>query len=168
MILLQLLVVGTRTVVETIHPRVTYQLNQVLVAMLVLGQHYQVVSTQVFLAFFQHHVASACHIHLATKNGLKRFKSVFFTLFVHTVAYVVKFLNAEHVAVVGNGHTLHAIADSFVYKLFDTRLSVEYRVICMYVQMYEIFHRFLLKCLFLWSKVTPIFRDYQKKNVKSL
>ena len=133
MILLQLLMVCSRTVVETIHPRVTHQFYQVLVAMLVLGQHYQVVSSQVLLSVLQHHVSSTCHIHLATKDRLEWFKSVFFALFVHSVAYVVKFLNSEHVAVVGDGHTLHAVADSFVYKLFDARLSIEYRVVCMYV-----------------------------------
>ena len=146
MILLKLLVVGTRTIVETIHPRVTNQLNQILVAVLVLGQYYKVVSSKVFFCLLQAHVASASHIHLATKDRLERFKSVFFALFVNAHADVVKFLNTEHVAVVGNSHALHSIGQSFVHKLFDTRLSIEYRVICMYVQMYEIFHLFYRKC----------------------
>ena len=73
------------------------------------------VSAKVLLGVLQALVATACHIHLATKDGLERLQSVFFPLFVHSVADVVKFLNAKHVAVVGDGHALHTVADGFVY-----------------------------------------------------
>jgi hypothetical protein len=53
----------------------------------------------------------------------------------------VKFFDAEHVTVIGDGHALHAIFYRLVDKPFYARLSVEYGVVGMYVQMYEIFHR---------------------------
>ena len=34
---------------------------------------------------------------------------------------------------VGNGNSRHTISNGFIYKLGDTRLSVKYRILCMYV-----------------------------------
>ena len=31
----------------------------------------------------------------------------------------MKFLNAEHVTVIGDSHTPHSVVDGFVYKLLD-------------------------------------------------
>ena len=59
----------------------------------------------------------------------------------------MKFFDTEHVAVVGDSHAAHAVADGLVYKPFDARLAVQDRVVGMYVKMYEIFHS-CYKCKF--------------------
>ena len=47
---LQVFTVGTRTHVVAIHPRAAHQLDEVLVALVVLGEHDEVVAALVFLA----------------------------------------------------------------------------------------------------------------------
>ena len=140
MVFLQFMTVSTRTTVETVHPRVAHKFDEVLIAVGILRQYDEVIATLVIPGLLQMHVATTRHIHLTAEDGLERFEAVFLTLFVHAVADVVKFLNAEHVAVIGDGHALHAVADGFIYKLLDTRLTIEDRVVGMYMQMYEIFH----------------------------
>ena len=98
------------------------------------------ITALILSGILQVHVATTGHIHLTAEDGLEGFEALFLALFVHAVADVVKFLNAKHIAVIGDGHAFHAVADSFIYKLLDTRLSVENRVVGMYMQMYEIFH----------------------------
>ena len=115
MILLQIYAVCTRTAVETIHPRIAHQLDQVLIAVGILGQHDKVIAAIILFGLLQALVATTRHIHLTAEDGLKGFEPVFLSLFVHTVADVVKFLNAEHIAMVGDGHTLHAITNGFIH-----------------------------------------------------
>ena len=38
------------------------------------------------------------------------------------------------------GHAAHPVADGLVHKVLYFRLSVEYRIVRVYVQMYEVFH----------------------------
>ena len=125
--------VSTRTAIETIHPRVGHQLYQVLVALVVLGKHDEVVTAAVTV--FTHLVllAVARHIHLASEDGLERFKPFLCPFPVNAITAVEEFLYAEHVAVVGYGHTLHAVGNSLVNELRNARLSVEYGVVCMYM-----------------------------------
>ena len=102
-VFLQLMTVCTRTTVEAIDPGVAHEFNEVLIAIGVLRQHNQVIATLVFSGILQMHVATTGHIHLTAEDGLEGFESVFLTLFVHAVADVVKFLNAEHIAMIGRG-----------------------------------------------------------------
>ena len=146
MVLLQLLMIGTWTIVETVYPGVAHEFDQILVAVIVLSQHDQVIAAEVFFSFLQVHVATTGHIHLTAEDRLERFQAFFLALLVHADADVMEFLNAEHVAVIRDGHALHAVGNGFVHKFLDARLSVENRVVGMYVQMYEIFH--LLCCFF--------------------
>ncbi|OAV63804.1 hypothetical protein Barb4_04706 [Bacteroidales bacterium Barb4] len=57
---------------------------------------------------------------------------------------VIKFLDAEHIAVVGHGKGFHAVR----LRLFDKRiyrsLSVQQRVLSVYMQMHERFHTVML------------------------
>ena len=82
-------------------------------------------------------------IHLTAKDRFERFQPLLFATLVDAAHIVMEFLDAEHVSMVGNGHASHTIADGFVHQSFDTGLSIKYRVIGMYVQMYEIFHKML-------------------------
>ena len=47
MVLLQILAVSTWTHIETVHPRTTHQFDEVLVSLVVLGQHNEVIATLV-------------------------------------------------------------------------------------------------------------------------
>ena len=49
---------------------------------------------------------------------------------------------------VGYRHAAHAVAYGLVNQTLDARLSVEYRVVCVYMKMYEIFHCVLLIIVF--------------------
>ena len=51
MILLQFHAVRTRTVVESVNPRIAHKFNQIPIAIIVLGQHDEVITTQVFSGF---------------------------------------------------------------------------------------------------------------------
>ena len=84
------------------------------------------VATKVILSLTQTFVATTGYIHLAAENGLERFEAFFLTAFIHAITNVVKFFNTKHIAVIGNGHASHAILNSFVYKLLNTRLSIKY------------------------------------------
>ena len=148
MIFLQILTISTRTHIVAVDPRVADQFNQVLVALVVLSQYNKVVTALVLLVTFQQFRAIARHIHLATENRYKGFQSFFLSSFVDTYYIVVKLFDAKHVAVIGNGHTSHAISHRLVDKPFDARLSIKNRVICMYMKMYEIFHKMCCFCLF--------------------
>ena len=72
-------------------------------------------------------------IHLTAKDGNEGIQSFLLTSFVDAAHIVVKLLDAKHIAVVGNGHASHSVGNSLIYQAFDTRLSIEYRVISMYM-----------------------------------
>ena len=133
MILLKIGAVGTRTHVIAVYPRARNQLNKVLVSVVVFGKHYEVVSAHVALLFLLVVLCTARHIHLAAEYGLERLLALGLQLAVDFLAVVVKLLYAEHVAVVGYGHALHAVGHSLVDKFLHARLSVKNGVISMYV-----------------------------------
>ena len=114
-IALQVFAVGTRTHVVAVHPRAAYQLDQVLVARVVLGQHDEVVAALVFLAAAQRLRAVARHVHLAAEDGLEGLQTLLLASFVHAHHDVVKLLDAEHVAVVGDGHAAHAVLQRLIH-----------------------------------------------------
>ena len=142
MITLKVGTVGTRTHVVAVHPRPRHELNEVFIAMIVFGQHNEVVAALILTPVFLLFRAMFGHIHLATEDGLERLFTLLFEFFIHRVTVIEKLLNAEHVAMVGHGHALHAIGNSLVDKPLDARLSVEDRIIGMYVKMNEVLHVF--------------------------
>ena len=130
MIFLQVKAISTGPVIETVHPRVRHQLNQIPIAVLVLGKYNQVVSASVI--FVLHLLMPMTrHIHLAPENGLERLQSLFLSLSVHIMAIVMKLLDTEHITMVGNSHTLHSVGNRLIHKLLDARLSIEQRIIGM-------------------------------------
>ena len=142
MVALQVGTVGTRTLVETVGPCVRHQLDEVLIALVVLRQDNEVIAALVLLTVLLLLRAIACYIHFAAEDGLERLLVCLGALGVHFVHNVVKLLDAEHVAVVGNGHAAHPVADGFVYKILYFRLSVEYGIVRVYVKVNKIFHDF--------------------------
>ena len=145
-VLLQRLVVGAGAHVVAFRPAPRHQLHQVVIARLVLGQHDEVPSALVRLALFQvFGIASSGHIHLAAENGLEGLLPLRLTLLVHPVDVVEELLHAEHVAVIRDGHTLHAVGDGFIHQTGDGSLSVQQRILGVHVQMYEIDHNLRAK-----------------------
>ena len=117
--------VCTRTVIEAVDPRIADELDEVLITVGILRQHYEVIAAKVFFGLAQTLIAATGHIHLTTENGFERFEAFFLSVLVHAIANVVKFFNTEHVAMIGNGHASHAILNGLIYKPLDTRLSIE-------------------------------------------
>ena len=119
MVSLQIGTVRTGTVIETVDPGVADEFDEVLIAVGILGQHDEVIAAKVFLLVPQVLIATTGHIHLTTEDGLERLQAFLLALFVHIVADVMKFFNAEHVTVVGDCHAPHTVVDSLVYKFLD-------------------------------------------------
>ena len=118
----QVLVVGARPHVEAVDPRARDELDEVVVAGQVLGQHDEVPARLVLLSAFVHVlVAAACHVHLAAEDGLEGLQPLLLAVLVHLLAVVVQVLYAEHVAVVGEGQAAHAVGDGLVHHPFDGR-----------------------------------------------
>ncbi len=137
-VLLEVFVVGTRTAVEAIDPRTRDELHEVVVARQVLRQHDEVPAAAVAFLVGLLGLAAVSHVHLAPENGLEGFLAFALQLLVHLVAVVVELLHAEHVAVVGDGHTAHAVGYCLVYDFVDGRLAVEDREVRMYMKMNEV------------------------------
>ena len=139
-VFLQVGTVGTRAHIVTVYPRITHQLDEVLVAIVVLGKYDEVITAHVALVLLTFFLASASHIHLASDDGFERLQPLLLPVFVDLGAIVYQFLDAEHHAVVGHGHTLHSVLDGLVHEMWNLRLAVEDGILCMNVQMNEIFH----------------------------
>ena len=159
--------VGTRTIVVAICPRIGDELDEILVTIIVLGQHDEVVTAVVAHLLDLVFLAAARHIHLTTQDGLERLEPLLLALLVDTGAVVGQFLDAIHHAVVGDRHTAHAVGNGLVDQVGYLGLTVEYRVVGVYVQVYKIFHVGGENCV--WSfKVTYICRHPQKKRSQYL
>ena len=140
-ILLEVGSVGTRLRVETVHPGTRHELDEILVSVVVLRKHDEVIAACVALLLHTVGFGAACHVHLATEDGLERLLALFLQLAVYLVAIVVQLFHAKHIAVVGDSHAAHTVSHGLVDKLFHRRLSVENGVVGVYVQVYEVFHR---------------------------
>ena len=133
--------IGSRLAVESIYPGAGYQLYQVLVAMEVLGQQYQVVAAQVQLLVRLLLLAPSRHIHLAAEDRFEWLQTFLLAPFVYLSAIVKQVLDAKHIAMVGERHSSHAVLDCLIHHAADTRLAVEQRVLRVNMKVYEIFHR---------------------------
>ena len=91
------------------------------------------VAALVFFATAQRLRTMARDIHLTAEDGLEGFKSLLLASFIDATNIVVELLDAEHVTMVSDGHTLHTIGNSLVNQSLDARLAIQYRIICMYV-----------------------------------
>ena len=124
MIFLQINTIGTRTLIETIHPRAADQFDEVLVSLIVLCQHDEMVSAHVTLLFHLVLFPAMSHIHLAAKDGLEGFLAFLLPTLVHSSHIIEELLDAKHVAVVGDGHASHAVIQGLVHQFGDARLPV--------------------------------------------
>ena len=138
-ILLQHLMVDARTHIVAIHPADGYGLDQILVALLVLGQQDQVPAAHIDLTFLSSQ-STMRHINFATEDRLDDGLSSLRTCLVFLGCYVEKVLNAEHIAVIGDGETRHTVGGSLSEESADFTLPIEERKLCMYVEMCERFH----------------------------
>ena len=104
------------------------------------------VAALVLLAVLLLFPSMAGDIHLTTEDGFEGLQPLFLATLVDATHIVMKFFDTKHVAMVGDGHAAHAIAHGLVDQFLDARLAVEYRVICMYMKMYKIFHNAIISC----------------------
>ena len=133
MIFLQFLTVGTRPHVIALFPGMAHQLDKVFVATVVFSQHDEVVTTHVAHVLDLVEPTAPSHVHLTTKDGLEGLLSVGLQLLVNRVGIVEKFLDAKHVAMVGDGQAAHPVGNSFINEPLHGRLTVENGIISMYV-----------------------------------
>ena len=79
------------------------------------------------VAFFLHLILfpATRHIHLASQNRLERLLTGLLTFFVYALTIIIEFLYTEHVAVIGDGHTFHSVADGLIHKALHPGLAVE-------------------------------------------
>ena len=75
------------------------------------------VTALVFLAVLLFLPPVSGYVHLAAENGFKGFQAFLLASFVDACTVVEELLDAEHIAVVGNRHTLHTVADGLVHQL---------------------------------------------------
>ena len=111
--------------IKALSPAVGDNFNEVLVALQILGQQDQV-ATDIALVDVLMAVLVG-DIDLTAEDGLELL--IIAPFLVQLGHIVVKFLDAEHVAVVGNGHAAHAVGYSFVDQRLDRSLSVKNRVL---------------------------------------
>ena len=140
MILFQILTVGTRTHIESVYPCSRHELYQILVSVIVLCQHDEVIAALVLLRVGAVALMSSCHIHLTSEYRLELGLTIIAQLAIYLVAIVEQLFHTEHVSMVGDCHSLHAVGNRFVNEFLDARLSVKYTIIRMNVKMYEILH----------------------------
>ena len=80
------------------------------------------------------------HIDLTAEDRLDNRESGLRTCLVLLGCYVEEVLDAEHIAVIGDGKTWHTIGGSLGEESADFTLPIEERKLCMYVEMCERFH----------------------------
>ena len=145
MMLGQLLMVGPRVHIEPVGPRFRHQFHQIVIAGKILRQHYQVPTAVVLVGMgrlliichihltteYRHEAPALClsnllfqlmHfslIHFFLKPlRIQLFAKALYLLFHIAVLpfhIVMKLLYAEHIAMVGQGHTAHPIGYGFIH-----------------------------------------------------
>ena len=120
--------VDTRLVVEALDVGLRGELDEIVVALHVLGQHDQVVGTLVLPALALMAAASR-NIELTAHDGLQRG-----ILLSHRIE---KFLHAEHVPVVSYRQSRLAVRHSSIDQVPYLGLTVKYRILSVYVQVGE-------------------------------
>ena len=133
MVFLQLRVVGSRTAVETVGPGMAHELDEIVVALLILGKENEVPSTGVKLPLFLIH-RPACTVHLTSKN---RLEIEVWILLVHFLHIIEELFDTKHVSMVGDCHARHAISNGLIDQLTDFCLAVEHRILGVDMKMYE-------------------------------
>ena len=122
--------------VESFGPGLRYNLDKILVACKVFGQNDKMAACVFFVDLLVERFER--DIHLASHDSLELL--VFFALGVDFLDVVGELLDAEHIAVVGDGDARHSVGYSLVNQVFDGRLTVEKGVLCVDVEMYEWIH----------------------------
>ena len=127
-VLLYKLVVNARLVVETLNISLRRELDEVVVAVHVLGQHDQVVGALI-LAALAVKTAVPRHVHLATHDRLQW--SLFLSHRIQELLY------AEHIAVIGNSQGRLTVSHGSIDQVFYLGLTVQNRILGMDMQVGE-------------------------------
>ena len=127
-VLLYKLVVNARLIVEALDVSLGRELDEVVVAIHVLGQHDQMVGTLV-LAALAVKAAVPRHIHLATHDRLQR--SLFLSHRIQELLYT------EHIAVIGNRQGRLTVGHGSIDQIPYLGLTVQNRILGMDMQVGE-------------------------------
>ncbi len=125
--------VSSRFVVITFSPCLADKFHQIMVSGAVLGKHDQVIAVIRLVFFIGQFFAR--HIHLAADDWLE-FLFVWFTgiLFLDIIE---KFLDSEHVAMIGQRDAPLPVGNGFVYKFRYCSLSVKKAILRVHVKVRE-------------------------------
>ena len=138
---LKVFMVGAGSHVEAVDPGARDELDEIVIAFQVLGQHDKVPARlELFAALAHVLVAVSCHVHLAAEDRLERLQPFLLPCLVDILAIIVQLLDAKHVAVVRESQAAHSVLDGFVHHALDARLSVEERVLGVDMKVYEVLH----------------------------
>lgn len=129
----QQILVHARLVVKTVQKTVADQLDQIVIAELVLGQEDQVMASFTRLRSFVRVIMA--DVDLAAEYGLDA----------EVLAGSVKIGRAEHVAVIGDGAGGHTVILGAGAEILDADRAVQKTVFGMTMQMHEIGHERLLR-----------------------
>ena len=108
--------------------------------MKILGENDEVIASEVTVGTHHVFLIVVGNIHFTSEYRLERLQSFSLSLLVDTISVVEKFLDAKHIAVVSDGHTLHSVGNGFVNEFSYWRHAVEDGGACVYVEMYEVLH----------------------------
>jgi len=123
-VLFQLFMVGSGTVIVTFGPGMGHNLHQVFVPLIIFGQQNQVPAPGVFLNLLTLlQTAIPGHIDLTTDDGFEPFFFGFsFVLFRYVIE---KLLDAKHVSVIRQSQGFHTIAQGFINQGLYRSLTVQ-------------------------------------------
>ena len=92
-----------------------------MIALQILGKQQQVVASVILCLLIEKPALG--NVHLATDDGLELLLVAL--AFVYLAHIVVELLYSHHVAMVGDGNTLHPVANGFVNEFFNGGLTVK-------------------------------------------
>ena len=105
-----------------------------MITFLVLSQNNKVITIVGLVLLIGHLVAR--HIHLASENRLEL--GIIRQFAVHFLHVIEKFLDPEHVSVIGKRDSMHSVGNRLVYKFRNRSLAVKQTVLRMYMKMCEL------------------------------
>jgi len=147
-IFLQLIPVGTWTHIISVSPCMRYQLDKVMIALFILCQYYQVITTLIRLSLFFIHRATG-HIHLTTNDGLKQ-SGLSFSYFSFTDRYFGLLVFTFHFTGFNSGNTFFLIlyfplrSTIFLIDIISKLLDTEHISMIGYGNsLHPIFHGFI-------------------------
>ena len=133
MIFLQIEAIGTRLIVVAVYPGTADELDQILIAMIVLGKDDEVIAGSVSRRLVPVLLTVVGDIHLTAEDRFERLLPFSLALLVDGCAIVGELLDTIHDTMIRDGHAFHPVFNSLVNEVGHLRLSVKNTIMCMNV-----------------------------------